>query len=98
MAKKLMPVLLLCLLAAGCSTTITNLTTKTTFRNPNGLYPVEAAVTTSQQSLRWSSIKPNVVVGKEFYSMHATPLMTNRWETLIPVPENVSVVYYRIKF
>jgi hypothetical protein len=67
-------------------------------RNANGFYPIEAAVTTSQQSLRWSSIKPNVVVAKEFYPMKATPMMTNRWETLIPVPDNVSVLYYRFKF
>jgi hypothetical protein len=98
MVKKLFPFLLLTMFVAGCTTTITNLTPKREFRNANGFYPVEAAVTTSQQSLRWSSIKPNVVVGKEFYSMHPTPLMTNRWETLIPIPDNVSVMYYRFKF
>jgi hypothetical protein len=98
MAKKLLPALLLSLLAAGCSTTITNLTPGREFRNPNGLYPIEAAVATTQQTLRWDSIKPNVVVAKEFYSMHPTALMTNRWETLIPVPADATVIYYRFKF
>ena len=98
MVKKLLPVLLLALLVAGCSTTITNLTPKREFRNDIGLYSVEAALNSSQQSLRWGAVKPSVVVGKEFYPMRYTPLMTNRWETLIPVAKDTAVVYYRFKF
>lgn len=97
-SSSLLWVSLLSLLLAGCSTTITNLTPKQTARNANGFYPIEAALKTSQQSLRWSSIKPSVVVGKEFFPMRHTPMMTNRWETLIQVPPNVNVVYYRFKF
>ncbi len=97
--KQVLPLLLLALLLAGCTTTaITNLTPQVQSRNPNGLYPVEAALSSSQQSLRWSSIQPSVVIGNDFYPMRPTPLMTNRWETLVPVPQGKNVVYYRFKF
>ena len=98
--KRLSSVLLLALLAAGCSTTatITNLTPQEEFRNANGLYPVDAALASKQQTLRWNTIRPQVVVETEFYPMRPTPLMTNRWETLVPVPPDRNVVYYRFKF
>jgi hypothetical protein len=97
--KRLSPVLLLGLLVAGCSTTtITNLTPEKEFRNPNGLYSLEAAMTSRQQTLRWNSIRPQVVVGSEFFPMRPTSLMTNRWETLIPVPPGNNVIEYRFKF
>lgn len=84
---------------AGCATTrITNLTPQQEFRNANGLYPIEAAMTSRQQTLRWNTIRPQVVVDQEFYPMRPTPLMTNRWETLIPVPPGKNVVYFRFKF
>jgi hypothetical protein len=98
MAKKLLPIILLGLLAGGCSTTITNLTPKQEARNANGFYLVEVALNTTQQTLRWNSIKPNVVVGKEFYTMKNTALMTNRWETLVPIPPGASSIDYRFKF
>lgn len=100
MVKKLMPLLLLSLAMAGCSTTeVTSVTSRHELRNQNGFYPVEAAFNSSQQSLRWDSIKTQVIVeDKDTYPMHLTPMMTNRWETLIPVPPNVNVVYYRFKF
>ena len=81
------------LLMAGCgTTTVTNLTPKREFRNENGFYPIEAALNSSQQTLRWESIKGEVMVEKDVYTMHPTPLMTNRWETLIPVPPGNNVV------
>lgn len=99
MVKKLLPVLLLGLAMAGCtSTSVTNLTPNRAYRNQTGLYPVEAAFHSDQQSLRWDTIKPEVVIEKETYPMRPTPLMTNRWETLIPVPPGNNVVYYRFKF
>ena len=30
--------------------------------------------------------------------MRPTPLMTNRWEGLIPVPPGTSLIHYRYKF
>jgi len=98
MAKKLLPIILLGLLVAGCSTTITNLTPYQEHRNPSGFYLVEVELNSTQQTLRWNSIKPNVVVGKQFYSMKNTALMTNRWETLVPIPPGTDAITYRFKF
>ena len=94
----LLPLLLSGVLLAGCNTTITNLTPEREFRNANGLYPIEVALASSQQSMRWSSIKPSVIVGKEFYPMRFTPMMTNRWETLVPIPPGNNAIAYRFKF
>jgi hypothetical protein len=97
--KKLFPVFLLGLAMAGCTTaTVTNLSPQRELRNPNGLYPIEAALTSRQQTMRWETIRPSVVIGTQFYPMQPTALMKNRWETLIPVPPNVNSVFYRIKF
>jgi hypothetical protein len=97
--KHALPVVLLAVLAAGCSTTsITNLTPQFQNRNPTGLYPVEAALASDQQTMRWETIQPSVVIDNQSYPMRATPLMKNRWETLIPVPATKDVVYYRFKF
>src|SRR5690349_16280503 len=98
MLKKALLVLCLPLLMSGCTATLTNLTPQQQVRNANNLYPVEVALATRQQSLRWDSIKPQIVVGNEFYKMRPTPLMTNRWEGLVPVPAGSSVVHYRYKF
>lgn len=98
MWKKALPLLLAPCLLAGCGTTFTNLTAQRQVRNPNNLYPVEVALNTRQQSLRWESIQPFVVVGAEAYPMRQTLLMKNRWEGLVPVPPRTNVVYYRYKF
>ena len=98
MLKKLLLLLLVPLLLAGCQATLTNLTPQTRTRNPDNLYMVEVALASRQQSLRWDSVKPQVVVGSDFYPMRPTKLMTNRWEGLIPVPSNVNSVQYRYKF
>lgn len=98
MLKKFLPLLLLPLLMAGCTATFTNLTPQTQLRNPQNLYPVEVALNTRQQTLRWPSIKPQIIVGTEGYPMRPTPLLTNRWEGLIPVPGNVNLIHYRYKF
>jgi hypothetical protein len=97
-AKKFLPVLFLGGLLAGCSTTITNLTPKQEHRNANNFYDLEVALSSTQETLRWSSIKPYVIIGSETYPMKFTPLMTNRWETLVPVKPGENVIYYRYKF
>ena len=51
-----------------------------------------------QQSLRWDTIKPQIVVGKDYYPMRPTPLMTNRWEGWVPVPAGANLIHYRYKF
>src|ERR1017187_3966136 len=98
MLKKLLPVLILPLLLAGCAATLTNLTPQRQVRNDNNLYTVEVALSTRQQTLRWESIRPQIVVGTESYAMHPTLLMTNRWEGLVPVPAGSSVVHYHYRF
>src|SRR5579871_3211991 len=98
MVKKLMTILAVGLLASGCATTtITNLTAKQTFRNDKNLYPIEVALSSRQQTLRWPTIKANTVMENDTYTMRLTPLMTNRWETLIPIPADKNVIYYRFK-
>lgn len=98
MWKKIVPVAVLPLLLAGCSATFTNLTPQQQTRNPDNLYPVEVSLASRQQTLRWSSIHPQIVVGTERYPMRPTPLMTNRWEGLIPVSAGLKEVQYHYKF
>jgi hypothetical protein len=100
MLKKILTASLLPLLVcvSGCTALMTNLTPQVQERNPNNLYPVEVALQSRQQTLRWESIKPQIVVGTEFYQMRPTLLMTNRWEGLVPVPAGTNLVHYRYKF
>ena len=95
--KKHFLLLLVPLLFVGCST-ITNLTPSQQPRNSTGLYPVEVKWDSRQQSIRQQSLEPSVMIGHESYSMRKTPLMKNRWETLIPVPADKNEVNYRFKF
>jgi hypothetical protein len=98
MFKKSLPLLSLSLLLAGCATQLTNLTPQQQVRNAENLYPVEASFNSNQQTVRWKSIQPKIVVGTEFYDMRPTPVLTNRWEGLIPVPPGTSLIRYRYKF
>ena len=98
MTKRFLPLLLLPCLLAGCTTTITNLTPSRQVRNTTGLYPFEVAWESSQQSLRKESLKPYVVIGLESYPMQATPMIKNRWETLVPVLADKEIVNYHFKF
>jgi len=98
MLKKTVPVLLLPLLLAGCATHITNLSALHQQRNTNNLYTVEVAFDTRQQTVRWQSIRPSILVGNQAYEMRPTRLMTNRWEGLVPVPAGKNSVEYRYKF
>src|SRR5207244_199882 len=90
--------LLLMFLVAGCATNFTNLTPQQQERNANNLYPVEVALDSRQQTLRWDSIHPQIVVGTEFYSMRPTKMMANRWEGLLPVPAGTNLIHYRYNF
>ncbi len=96
--KRLLPILLLPLLLGGCATSFTNLTPLEQSRKPDNLYPVEVAFDSRQQTLRWESINPQIVVGETTYPMRPTLLLTNRWEGLVPVPANAGEVQYRYKF
>jgi hypothetical protein len=100
MLKKILPFFCLPLLLAGCSTplVVTNLTPLQQVRTTNNLYTVEAAVASNQQTLRWQTIRPQIVVGREVYKMRPVLLMNNRWEGVLPVPSGVSEVHYRYQF
>lgn len=92
----------LCLLVsvailAGCVTTVTNLTSTTQARNANNLYLIEYQWDTTQQTVRHDSIQPFVVVGFDTYEMRPTRRMTNRWEALVPVAADKSVITYKFK-
>jgi hypothetical protein len=97
MLKKLLPFMLLPLLA-GCAAQFTNLSPRLQVRNSNNLYPVEVAMASQQQTLRWDSIKPQVVVNGQSYDMHPTMMMTNRWEGLVPAPADAGVIHYHYRF
>jgi len=98
--KKFLPFLSLVtlLVLTGCSTTFTRLTPLQQARNGNNLYPVEVMFNSTQQSLRWDSIKPYVLVNGELYPLRPVPVVLNRWEGLIPVPTTASSANYRFKF
>ncbi len=97
--KKILPLVLLPLLFVGCGTTaITNLTPSRLPRKDNGQYPFGVEWASRQQSLIKDSIKAYVVIGLDQYPMQRTPLLTNRWETLVPIARDKDSVIYRYKF
>jgi hypothetical protein len=86
------------LLLAGCThTTLTNLTLGTVPRNASGFYPVEIIWENNENTLRPDSIQPVVIVGTNLYRMKRTPLVTNRWQTLVPIGAKAGVLRYRVK-
>jgi hypothetical protein len=90
---------LLAVCVAGCSTTtITNLTPSRLPRKESGLYQFAAEYSSRQQSLIKESMQAFVVIGNEQYPMQRTPMLTNRWETLVPVPADQDLVTYRFRF
>ena len=100
MLKKFLP-LLTVLLLAGCTTaTFTRLTPGEQPRNADNLYPVEVAFDSQQQSLRWDSIQPYVLVQgqPQPLPLRQVPLVKNRWEGLVPLPPGASTASYRFKF
>ena len=66
-------------------------------RNNTGFYPVEMIWESNQTALRRETVKPVVMVGTNAYPMKRTQLLTNRWETLVPIGKQANVLRYRIK-
>ena len=95
--KKFLP-LLPVLLLAGCASTFTRVTPLEQPRNPNNQYPVEVIFTSTQQALRWESLKPFVLVNGDLLPLRPVPIVPNRWEGFVPVPPNANGVSYRFKF
>ena len=88
---------LTCVLA-GCTSTITNLSPSQQVRSPSGLYHLEAEWDSAKQSVVKDSLKAYVMVGAETYPMQPTPMVRDRWETMVPVPADQSLFHYRYKF
>jgi hypothetical protein len=86
------------LLLTGCAATFTRLTPLEQPRNPNNLYPVEVSFHSSQQSLRWDSLKPYVLVNGELYPLRPVQMVQNRWEGFVPVPAGTNAAGFRFKF
>ena len=76
---------------------ITNLTPGALPRNSSGFYPVEIIWESNQSSVRHETVQPQVMIGTNSFPMKNTPKMTNRWETLVPVPSPAPELRYRIK-
>ena len=95
--QKMLPLLLLTASLTGC-VSITNLTPSRMTSTANGLYPFEAAWHSNQQSLRKDSIKAYVIIEMNSYPMQPTPIVENRWETLVPIPADKKHLSYRYKF
>ncbi|MCF7668728.1 MAG: hypothetical protein K9N48_03020 [Verrucomicrobia bacterium] len=98
MMKKIFLLFPLALLMAGCTTTITNLTPSQQIRNKSGQYPIEVAWESTQQSIVKDTLEAKVQVGTDEYPMRKTPLIDNRWETMVPVPADKDKLHYRVKF
>ena len=97
--KNFLPLVLISFLGVGCGTTaIVNLTPSRLPRKDNGQYPFGVEWASRQQSLIKDSIKAYVVIGLDQYPMQRTPLLTNRWETLVPIAAEKDSVIYRYKF
>jgi hypothetical protein len=98
--KKFLPFLSLVslLLLTGCAATFTRVTPLQQPRNADNLYPVEVIFNSDQQSLRWDSIKPFVLVNGELYPLRPVPVVQNRWEGLVPVPPTANSIQYKFKF
>jgi len=97
MMKKLLALAVVPVLLLGCATTLTNLTATSQPRNPKGLYLIEYAWDTTEQTIKPDTIKPYVVVGFDTYEMTQTLKMTNRWEALVPAGPDKDVIVYKFK-
>ena len=95
--KKFLP-LLPVLLLAGCASQFTRLSPLEQPRNQNNLYPVEVQFNSTQQSLRWDSLKPFVLVNGVLYDLQPVPMVQDRWEGYVRVPPGSDEVTYRFKF
>ena len=98
MWKKLLLILILPLLLAGCRGTFTNISPTRQVRTGDNTYPVEVVFISRQKTLRWDSIEPLVLYDGNTYPMRLTPLMTNRWEGSISIPADRDEATYRFKF
>ena len=94
----ILTIFLTALLLGGCArATLTNLTVNSLPRAANGLYRVEIIWENNANGVRHETVQPVVLVGTNAFPMQRTALVTNRWETLLPVAADVPGVDYRIR-
>jgi hypothetical protein len=97
--KRILFAALMGALFAGCTTpTITNLTPSRLPRKDNGQYPFAVEYYSRQETLVKDTMKAYVIVGTDRYPMQRTLMLTNRWETLVPIPKDQGVLTYRYRF
>lgn len=96
MTTKYLPLLVLPLWVAGCST-VTNLTPRAQERAETGVYPVEMKWVSNQHALRPETVRPVVIVGNEAIPMQQVPVVKNRWEAFIPIAPGQKEVRYKYK-
>ncbi len=96
--KKILVLLLAPLALTGCASSIVNLTPSQMARNSDGFYHLEAAWQTQEQAIRAESIKPIVMVGYDTYEMRPELVVSNRWETYVPVKADQNVLHYQYRF
>lgn len=91
---------LVLVLAAGCSSQVSNLTPSALPREQTGLYHFEAEWTTNQRSvgLRSADTRAFVVMDQVAHPMERVPGMTNRWEAQVPLPKTRNPVFYFYKW
>lgn len=91
-------IFLTALLLGGCArATLTNLTVNSHPRDANGLYRVEIIWEDNANGVRHETVQPVVLVGTNAFPMQRTALVSNRWETLLPVAADAPGVSYRIR-
>ena len=97
--KRLLLISLLGVMLTGCATTtITNLTPSRLPRKENGQYALAVEYYTRQESLVMDTMQAYVMVGDNKFPMQRTPMLPDRWETLVPIPKDQNVLTYRYRF
>jgi len=96
--KGILLILVCVVLLGGCArATLTNLTVGQQPRDANGLYRVEIIWENNANGVRHETVQPVVLVGTNAFPMQRTALVSNRWETLLPVPADEAGLVYRIR-
>jgi hypothetical protein len=87
-------------LAAGCRSSITNLTPSVVPRAEGGLYHFEAEWTSNERArqLRQDDIDAYLVIDQKFFPLERVPGMTNRWEGRVPLAAEESPFFYYYKW
>jgi len=94
--------LALVVVVGGCATmsvnTITNLTPSRLPRNDDGQYWLSVKFDSRQRTMLRDTLRALVIVGEDVYELAQVPLTNDRWETLVPVPADQTVVEYFFRF